>query len=142
MLGMIKIGIFVALLVAVGWFSYQSGQDSIRADMAEAVKVATDKARKEEQTKQDEVNEIAQQQQDNLQNINDQLVADLSKLHNRSNKRHLPKDNKATCKSATGANLSSPDAGFLIREAARADQLRTALKACYEYADTVSKPVK
>ena len=142
MLGMIKIGIFVALLVAVGWFSYQSGQDSIRADMAEAVKVATDKARKEEQTKQDEVNEIAQQQQDNLQNINDQLVADLSKLHNRSNKRHLPKDNKATCKGATGKNLSSPDAGFLVREAARADQLRTALKSCYEYADTVSKPVK
>ena len=142
MFNLVKIGIITALLVVVGWFSYQYGQDSIRADMAEAVKVATDKARKEEQTKQEKVNEIAQQQHNHLKSINDQLVVDLGKLHNRSNKRHLPKDNKATCKSATGANLSSPDAGFLIREAARADQLRTALKACYQYADTVSKPVK
>ena len=142
MFSLIKLGIIALLLTAIGWLSYKAGQDSLRADMAEAVRVATIKAREEEQVKQEKVNAIAQQQHSDLQTINAQLVNDVKRLHNRSNKRHLPKDNKTTCKSATGANLSRPDAEFLTREAARADTIRTALKACYAYADEISRPKK
>lgn len=51
--------------------------------------------------------------------------------------RHLPDDPRANCTSATGAELSRPDGQFLAGEAARADELRDGLEACYAYADTL-----
>lgn len=41
------------------------------------------------------------------------------------------------CQGTTGASLSREDAGFLVREAARADRLREALDACYKQYDEV-----
>lgn len=41
----------------------------------------------------------------------------------------------ANCQGATGAELSRPDAEFLVGEAARADGLRAALTACYAQYD-------
>jgi len=38
---------------------------------------------------------------------------------------------------ATGAELSGADAGFLVREAARGDELRAGLDACYAVIDGV-----
>ena len=66
--------------------------------------------------------------------INNQLADALIKLRNRTSRN----DNQAnTGQGATGMSLSAEDATFLIREAARADGLRTALEACYKQYDEV-----
>ncbi len=132
--------IIASLALAIGAFFYgQSvGIDSVRADMADKVKTATDKARKEEQVKQEKVNEIAQEQLNNINTINARLNADLDKLRNRTSKRYMHKDSKTACEGATGRELSEPDSKFLVRLASRADKLRTGLEACYNYADEVS----
>lgn len=44
---------------------------------------------------------------------------------------------RAGCAGGTGAELSRPDAGFLAGEAARADDIRAGLVACYEVMDSV-----
>ena len=49
--------------------------------------------------------------------------------------RHLPGDTGPACKGATGAELSRPDAVFLARESARADDCRASLTACYSFID-------
>ena len=141
-IGFIKVSLIIGVLAIAAYFIRESGKDSVRADMADAVRIATENARKIEQEKQEKINAIAQHQQNELQNINTKLLDNIKRLHNRPNKRHVPKDNKATCEGATGAELSRPDASFLTREAARADTIRTALKACYKYADEVSGTLK
>lgn len=120
------------------WFIYGAGQDSIVAGMAETVQTAVKAARADEQLKQDKINTIAQEQYDEIAIINNRLNTDLDKLRNRPNRRHLPESARANCKGVTGAELSSEDGRFLVREAARADRFRTALKACYRYADSVT----
>ena len=66
--------------------------------------------------------------------INNQLADALIKLRNRTSRN----DNQANNgQGATGMSLSAEDATFLIREAARADGLRTALEACYKQYDEV-----
>lgn len=132
--------IIASLALTIGAFFYgQSvGIDSVRADMADKVKVATENARKEEQAKQEKVNAITQEQLNNINTINDRLNDDLDELRKRPNNRYVSKDNQTTCKGATGKELSEPDSRFLVRLAARADKLRAGLKACYKYADEVS----
>lgn len=46
----------------------------------------------------------------------------------------------ANCQGSTGAELSREDAIFLAGEAARADEHRAALNACYQAYDTVALP--
>jgi len=128
----------VSLLVTgVGWFSYEAGADGVRSDMAEVVKEAVKKAREDERLKQEKVNELTQTQYDELADINKRLNNDIDRLRNRASRRHLPNESKAKCKGATGAELSKEDGRFLVWEAARADKLRAAIKACYSYADTI-----
>lgn len=47
----------------------------------------------------------------------------------------VPADSRTACAGATGAELSRRDAEFLVGLAARADQQRAALTACYEVID-------
>ena len=42
----------------------------------------------------------------------------------------------STCQGSTGADLSGPDSGFLAGEAARADELRTALGQCQQWIES------
>ncbi len=135
----IGIVVIMTMLGAAAYFIYEAGADSVRVEAAEKVKKATAKARKEEQDKQGKINEINQKQYDSLVNINANLNTDLNGLRKRASRRHLPKNSKSVCKGVTGEHLSSEDSRFLTREAARADRLRTALKACYKYADTIVK---
>jgi len=133
----IAIIVILSMLGAATWFVFEAGADSVRADMAETVAAAVKKARENEQKKQEKVNAIAQKQYDEQASINNQLTADLISLRNRPSRRHLPDNSRAACKGTTGAELSRQDSDFLVREAARADGLRTALKACYTYADSI-----
>ena len=70
--------------------------------------------------------------------INTRLRADLAGLRNRAER---PADLSAIpgnrCTGATGAELSRSDAEFLVGEAARADEIRAGLAACYAVIDGV-----
>ena len=65
--------------------------------------------------------------------INNQLVDAISGLRSRSSSA-TKTVNGQDC---NGQALSAPDAEFLIREAARADQIRVALGACYEQYESI-----
>lgn len=118
---------------------YDSGYNAATASMLKAVNTAVELAREDEQIKQGEVNEAAQKQFDAINSINAKLNYDLDRLRERSKRQLKASGSKATCKGATGADLSAEDAGFLTREAARADVIRTGLETCQNYADTVAK---
>jgi hypothetical protein len=60
--------------------------------------------------------------------INTQLVDAISGLRSRSSSP----TKTVTGQDCNGQALSAPDAEFLIREAARADEIRVGLQACYK----------
>ena len=68
-----------------------------------------------------------------LKVINTQLVDAISQLRSRSSNA-TKTINGQDC---NGAALSAPDAEFLVREAARADEIRVALEACYKQYDSL-----
>ena len=65
--------------------------------------------------------------------INTQLVDAISSLRSRSSNA-TKTINGQDC---NGATLSATDAEFLVREAARADQIRIGLQACYNQYDAI-----
>jgi len=136
---LIAVGLALGLIIGAYFYGYSAGGDSVRAAAAVEAQKAVKKARKEEQALQEKVNEQAQKQFDDLSDIASNLNADNLRLRDRANRRRVPKSGEASCEGSSGADLSGADARFLVREAARADTLRTALKSCYRYADTVSK---
>jgi hypothetical protein len=68
--------------------------------------------------------------------VHARLADALERLRRRPDR--VPAAAAAACEGGTGAQLSGPDAGFLEREAARADLLRSALRECYGWADAVT----
>jgi len=84
----------------------------------------------EQQAKTDEIRKVKDAQ---IKAINNQLVDAISQLRSRSNSP-TKTINGQDC---NGATLSAPDAEFLIREAARADQIRIGLEACYKQYDSI-----
>jgi len=84
----------------------------------------------EQQAKTDEIRKVKDAQ---IKAINNQLVDAISQLRSRSNSP-TKTINGQDC---NGATLSAPDAEFLIREAARADQIRIGLGACYKQYDSI-----
>lgn len=100
----------------------------------EAVQRAVEKERK----LQEKFNEALQAKLNDEYIIRERLTSDLNKLHNRESRRTRDK-NQCACKNATGAELSREDAGFLVREAARADRFRAAYKQCYSILESIAK---
>lgn len=82
--------------------------------------------------------DIARQKQEQA-NETRRLIADRDAALERMRKRssRLPEPARQACEGATGAQLSEPDGSFLVRESARADELREALRQCYAWIDTV-----
>jgi hypothetical protein len=68
-----------------------------------------------------------------IRNINAQLLDAVSELR----KRPSRPTEAGTGSCGTGATLSAEDAEFLVREAARADQIRAGLDACYKQYDSL-----
>jgi hypothetical protein len=68
-----------------------------------------------------------------LKVINTQLVDAISGLRSRTSSP----TKTVTGQDCNGQTLSAPDAEFLIREAARADEIRIGLQACYQQYDAV-----
>ena len=88
-----------------------------------------------QQESQAAADRIEKEKNAQIQAINNQLVDAISQLRQRPNRAQSA--NTGSC--GTGATLSAEDAEFLIREAARADQIRTGLDACYKQYDSVAK---
>lgn len=131
--------VILSMLGAAAWFIFDAGVNSERANNTRNINIAVAAARKDEQFKQGKVNDAVQKQFNELNDINSKLNGDLDKLRKRAARRQPASGTNTICEGATGKSLSSADAGFLTREAARADKLRIGLKTCYDYADSVSQ---
>lgn len=88
-----------------------------------------------------QVGQIEQEKVDAISDINRRHAVELDGLRKRADRKPTGASQTPgaapTCEGATGAELSRSDAGFLAGEAARADQQRAALGACYSAYDAV-----
>ena len=89
--------------------------------------------RDKEHQYQSEADQIRIQKDAQIKVINTQLVDAISSLRSRSSNA----TKTVTGQDCNGATLSAPDAEFLIREAARADEIRIGLDACYKQYDSI-----
>lgn len=104
----------------------------INADKAAAVQQALTT----ERAHQEKANAALRQQAADQAAINNRLRSDLASLRDRPERTvNLSSVSGRSCSGATGAELSRPDAEFLSWEAARADEIRAGLIACYSVID-------
>ncbi len=89
--------------------------------------------RKVEHQYQADADKIRTEKDAQIKAINNQLVDAISELHKRTSRT----DKTSIGQSGTGTTLFAEDAEFLIREAARADQIRVGLEACYQQYDSI-----
>lgn len=126
--------------VLVGWvingWRLNANIASLKASQAEEVSRYYQAARKAEKGLIEATEAIRRKKDDEIKVINNKLQSTLSELRQRQ-ERSSSADTTRDCKGTTGAELSRQDAEFLIRESARADQLRSALELCYRQYDTV-----
>lgn len=127
----VKIGIVVFSLLFSGYCGYRIGHNQLVAYQQKQA-VETAKLEKQQQAQADQIRKEKDAQ---IASINNQLVDAISQLHNRPNRAQSASN--GSC--GTGATLSAEDAEFLVREAARADQIRTGLDACYKQYDSIAK---
>lgn len=138
---------WAASLALVAWLAWDyRGAVEAETQLA-AVTAAIEQAnaenaanREKERTAQEEIDRATQQQINETRSRNASLIRELSRLRDRVARAgsNPAAGSGLNCAGATGAELSREDAEFLIGEAARADGLRSALAACYSYADTVA----
>ena len=89
--------------------------------------------REKEHQYQADADKIRTEKDAQIKVINSQLVDAISELHKRTSRT----DKTSNGQSGTGTTLFAEDAEFLIREAARADQIRIGLEACYKQYDSI-----
>lgn len=92
-----------------------------------------EKAQEKAQEYQNAADQIRKDKDAQIKVINNQLVDAISELR----KRPSRSDQASNGQSCNGASLSAEDAEFLVREAARADEMRTGLQACYKQYDSL-----
>lgn len=117
------------------WFGYLKGAEHERNKQSAAYLGQVEAARKAEQGLQAAMDASTKRHVEEVRRIANERDAALDRLRNRPER--LPEDARANCKGASGAELSSRDSEFLVRQASRADEQREALKSCYEYADMI-----
>ena len=126
-----KIGAIVAALLLATYLGYSFEHSRFVAFKATIV---AEKATIEKDY-QAKAAKIESDKNAQIRNINNQLVDAISELRKRPSRT----TEASTGQSGTGASLFAEDAIFLRREAARADELRAGLEACYAQYDAVSK---
>lgn len=125
----IMIGLGVIAMGGVAYGKYEHYQyEKYKTEIAQAV-------HKKEVQSQEDADKIRKEKDAQINAINNQLADALVQLRNRPSRS----ESASNGQSGTGMSLSAEDATFLIREAARADGLRTALDACYKQYDAVAK---
>ena len=127
----VKIGLFALCLCGAGYLGYSL--EAARFDRYKTEQqAATQKIQEEHQTAADQIRKEKDAQ---IASINNSLADALIKLRERPSRA----ESTGNGQSGTGVSLSSEDATFLDREAARADIVRSALQACYAQYDSLSK---
>ena len=89
--------------------------------------------REKEHKYQAEADQIRKEKDEQIKVINSQLVNAISELRKRPSRTAETN----TGQSCNGASLFAEDAEFLIREAARADEIRVGLIACYKQYEAI-----
>jgi hypothetical protein len=84
--------------------------------------------RDKEHQYQSDADQIRKEKDAQIKTINTQLVDAVSELRKRPS-RTAETSNGSSC---NGTSLYAEDAEFLVREAARADEIRVGLEACYK----------
>ena len=130
---------FVTGWVINGW-RLNTHIASLRASQAEEVSRYYQEARKAEKALIEATEGIRRQKDAEIKVINSKLQSTLGELRQRQ-ERSSSTDTARDCKGTTGAELSREDAEFLAREAARADQIRSALEHCYKQYDAVRSSI-
>ena len=135
----------VATLIGTAAGGYLWGDSS--RNTAWLAKIETDKRKSIEQAltleraNQEKANAAIRNQAAEQAAINTRLRADLAGLRNRAERpADLSAISVTRCTGATGAELSRSDAEFLVGEAARADEIRAGLAACYAVIDSTGQP--
>ena len=127
----VRIGVIALALLGSAYFGYSFEHSRFVAFKA----AITEETRQIEQQHQAQTDEIRKAKDAQIRDINSKLVDAISELRKRPNRPESPLPGQI----GTGASLFAEDAIFLRREAARADELRTGLEACYAQYDAVSK---
>lgn len=127
----VKLGAIALALLFSAYLGYSFEHSRFVAFKA-AIAEETRQKEVEHQIATDEIRKVKDAQ---IRDINSKLVDAISELRSRSNSP-TKTINGQDC---NGATLSAPDAEFLIREAARADQIRAGLEACYKQYDSISR---
>ena len=125
----------VALTLCLG--GYTKGRVDANSKWEIEIAKQAEASRQKERQLQEETNAIVSNLNVEKDAINARLTDALERLRQRPER--MPEPARLTCKGATGAELSGSDAGFLEREAARADELRVALQAAYDYIDALKR---
>ena len=126
----VKIGLFALSLCVAGYLGY--AVESSRFNSYKQVQQAAIQALQEQH--QAAADQIRKDKDAQITSINAQLVDAISELRKRPSRAQASSNGQG----GTGAALSAEDAGFLIREAARADIIRTGLDACYKQYDSLN----
>lgn len=125
----IMIGLSVVAMGGIAYGKYEAYKlDEYKVEQANAV-------HKKEVQSQEDADKIRKEKDAQINAINNQLADALISLRQRPSRSESASNGQG----GTGMSLSSEDATFLVREAARADGLRTALDACYKQYDAVAK---
>jgi len=127
----LKLGAGLALAIFFWYSGYSFEASRFERYKAEQVQQTIVK----EHAYQANAAKIEKEKNDEINNISAQLLDAVSELRKRPSR--TTKTSDKSC--GTGATLSAEDAEFLIREAARADKIRSGLEACYKQYDAVSK---
>lgn len=135
----------VATAACFGWgylWGHSRGSDTVQRawDRARQAQIQEHdaeqlKARQREQALQDRADQIRQEKNREIADLSRRNAALADSLRNRperpaASQTPTPASAGPDTQSCTGRELYRPDAEFLVREAARADQIRITLAAC------------
>jgi len=137
------LAVVLAFVISNG-YSYVKGGKA--ADTRWPAQIQTDRAnaeaaaRETEKRHQEAANAITRRHNAEVSAVRRNLDIALDSLRNRPDRpAGMPEAARADCEGGTGAELFRPDAEFLAREAARADEIRAGLTACYAHVDATLK---
>ena len=125
----LNIGLAVLALSGLGYGKYKAYElDAYKVNQAQLV-------HDKEVQSQSDADQIRKDKDAQIKLINNQLADALVQLRSRPSRS----ESTNLGSSGTGSTLYAEDAEFLIREAAKADEIRTGLEACYKQYDAIAK---
>jgi len=128
----VKIGLFALSLCVAGYLGY-AVESSRFNSYKQAQQAATQALQEQHQAAADQIRKDKDAQ---ITSINAQLVDAISELRKRPSRAQVSSNGQVT-NYCTGSQLYAEDAELALREAARADTIREALKACYLQYDSL-----